>query len=86
MAKGHIEVDEAKCKGCGLCTTVCPYEVLQLVDHFNARGYRPVRQVDPDEQCTGCMLCAMICPDAVITVFRQVKVALPMAEPHVLLI
>ncbi len=86
MAKGHIEVDEAKCKGCALCTTVCPYEVLRLADHFNARGYRPVRQVDPDEQCTGCMLCAMICPDAVITVFRQVKVAPPVAEPHILLI
>ena len=86
MAKGHIEVDEGKCKGCALCITVCPFELLRQADHFNVRGYRPVSLVDPDEQCTGCMLCAMICPDAVITVFRQVKVAVPLAEPDVLLI
>ena len=84
MAKGHIEVDEAKCKGCALCIRVCPYELLRMAEHFNARGYRPVMQVDPDEQCTGCMLCAMICPDAVITVFRQVKVAPPVVAPPVM--
>ncbi|MEW5957286.1 MAG: 4Fe-4S binding protein [Chloroflexota bacterium] len=86
MAKGHIEVDETKCKGCALCITVCPHELLRQTDHFNARGYRPVRQIDPQEECTGCMLCAMICPDAVITVFRQVKVAPPLAEPDLVLV
>jgi 2-oxoglutarate ferredoxin oxidoreductase subunit delta len=86
MAKGHIEVDEAKCKGCTLCTMVCPYDLLSMADHFNSRGYRPVLQTDPEERCTGCMLCAMICPDAVITVFRQVKVALPVADPQVMVV
>jgi 2-oxoglutarate ferredoxin oxidoreductase subunit delta len=57
-----------------------------MAEHFNARGYRPVTQVDPDEQCTGCMLCGMICPDAVITVFRQVKVAPPVVDTPVMVV
>ena len=86
MAKGHIEVDETKCKGCALCIRVCPSELLRMAEHFNARGYRPVTQVDLDEQCTGCMLCGMICPDGVITVFRQVKVAPPVVDTPVMVV
>jgi 2-oxoglutarate ferredoxin oxidoreductase subunit delta len=86
MAKGHIEVDEAKCKGCGLCTSVCPYDLLSMADYFNPRGYHPVIRVDPAERCTGCMLCAMICPDAVITVFRQVKVDAPVPATPVMVL
>jgi 2-oxoglutarate ferredoxin oxidoreductase subunit delta len=37
---------------------------------FNARGYRPVKLVDPEGRCTGCTLCAIICPDVVFTVYR----------------
>ncbi|MFQ5576342.1 MAG: 4Fe-4S dicluster domain-containing protein [Anaerolineae bacterium] len=74
MAKGRIEVDEAMCKGCQLCTMVCPYNLLHMAPYYNAKGYSPATLVDPDEQCTGCTLCAMICPDAVIAVFRNVKV------------
>ena len=77
MAKGRIEVNEAMCKGCELCTTVCPYNLVQMADHFNAKGYHPATLVDPEGRCTGCTLCAMICPDAVITVYRQVKVRQP---------
>lgn len=75
MAKGHIVVDQDLCKGCELCTTVCPYQLIHMADFFNARGYRPATLIDPEGRCTGCTLCAMICPDAVITVFRQVKVS-----------
>jgi len=45
-----------------------------MADHYNAKGYRPAMLVDPETRCTGCTLCAMICPDAVITVYREVKV------------
>ena len=73
MAKGRIMIDEGLCKGCELCTTVCPYHLINMAAHYNAKGYRPARLVDPESRCTGCTLCAMICPDVVITVFRQVK-------------
>lgn len=74
MAKGRIKVDEAMCKGCELCTAVCPYNLIDMADHFNAKGYTPAVLIDPDQRCTGCTLCAMMCPDAVITVYREVKV------------
>ena len=70
MARGTIVVETNRCKGCELCTTVCPQDVLAMSDSFNARGYKPVVLVDPKNKCTGCALCAVICPDAVITVFR----------------
>jgi 2-oxoglutarate ferredoxin oxidoreductase subunit delta len=71
--RGRIVIDDEMCKGCELCTTVCPYSLIQMADHYNAKGYRPAVLVDPDGRCTGCTLCAMMCPDAVITVFRMVK-------------
>ena len=70
MARGTVVIDLNRCKGCELCTTVCPQHVLQMADSFNARGYRPVQLVDPESKCTGCALCAVICPDAVLTVYR----------------
>lgn len=70
MARGTVVIDLNRCKGCELCTTVCPQHVLQMADSFNARGYRPVQLVDPESKCTGCALCTVICPDAVLTVYR----------------
>jgi 2-oxoglutarate ferredoxin oxidoreductase subunit delta len=72
--RGHIVVNQEMCKGCELCTTVCPYDLIHMADHYNAKGYKPAELTDPEGRCTGCTLCAMICPDAVITVFRRTKV------------
>lgn len=69
--KGWITVREDWCKGCELCTTVCPKDLLHMAGRFNARGYHPVELVDPQGECTGCALCALICPEAIITVYRQ---------------
>lgn len=70
MARGTVVIDTNRCKGCELCTTVCPQHVLVMADLYNARGYRPAQLVDPDSKCTGCTLCAVICPDSVLTVYR----------------
>jgi 2-oxoglutarate ferredoxin oxidoreductase subunit delta len=73
MAKGRIEVSEALCKGCELCTSVCPKDVIHMAtDRFTPKGYHPAALVDPNGDCTGCAICAVICPDAAITVFRWV--------------
>ncbi len=69
--KGTVTVDEALCKGCGLCTGVCPKGLLALSTRFSTRGYHPVELVDPDDLCTGCELCSVICPEAAFTVFRE---------------
>lgn len=66
----RIVIDEARCKGCGLCTQVCPYDLVHIAAYFNARGYRPAALDDPDARCTGCANCATMCPDVAITVYR----------------
>jgi len=66
---GRIEIDEIRCKGCGLCTIACPKKLITLCDKLNNQGYSPA-EISSQEQCTGCALCAEICPDVAITVFR----------------
>jgi 2-oxoglutarate ferredoxin oxidoreductase subunit delta len=76
----RIVIDENRCKGCGLCTTACPYNLIQIADRFNAKGYRPAEYIEghprPDDnpcqenQCIGCANCAAMCPDVAITVYR----------------
>ena len=34
-------IDNNRCKGCGLCVTVCPKNVLELSDEVNSMGYFP---------------------------------------------
>ncbi|MDF1500298.1 MAG: 4Fe-4S binding protein [Anaerolineales bacterium] len=73
MASGYIEIDEELCKGCELCTTVCPKDLLEMaLDRFTPKGYHPAELVDPEGACTGCAICSVICPDAAITVYRFV--------------
>lgn len=82
MARGTITIDENICKGCELCTSVCPKDLIRMGTNFSARGYRPATLVDPKGQCTGCLLCATICPDVAITVYREARpVAAPKAQP-----
>ena len=83
MAKGRIAINVERCKGCELCTTACPQNVIRMdVHRLNNKGYHPAWLDDPHGKCTGCALCAVICPDAVITVYRQVAArSVPRAVP-----
>lgn len=65
----NIEIDEMRCKGCGLCTTACPGKLIHLSDKINNQGYTPAVIINM-EKCTGCALCAEICPDVAIVVFK----------------
>lgn len=66
MAK--VIFEEERCKGCGLCETVCPKHIIQLEkEKINAKGYHPASVTDK-EKCIGCAFCATMCPDSVITV------------------
>ena len=69
--RGTIVIDASRCKGCELCTSVCPKDLIHLADYFTPRGYRPAVLDDPQGLCTGCLLCSTICPDAGITVYRE---------------
>ncbi len=75
MAKGTVFIEQDRCKGCGLCPTVCPQHVLAIDEaKLNAKGYHPAMLVDPEGRCTGCAICAVICPDVCITVYREAPV------------
>ena len=70
--KGDIEINIERCKGCEVCVTACPFEVISMAKEVNGKGYHFAMKVNND--CTGCMNCALVCPDGVITVYRA-KVA-----------
>lgn len=66
MAK--VTIDKDACKGCGLCVTVCPKNIIILSKtELNTKGYSPVEITDM-EACIGCASCAKMCPDFVFTI------------------
>lgn len=63
-----VTFKEDKCKGCALCTTVCPKKIVIMdQDKINAKGFHPA-SVKNQEECIGCAFCATMCPDCVIKV------------------
>lgn len=69
--KGRVSFDENRCKGCELCTTVCPVKIVKMDrKRINVKGYHP-STVDEMEKCIACKNCATICPDVVITVEKE---------------
>lgn len=69
--KGRVTFDEDYCKGCELCVSVCPVNIIALDNkRINSKGYNPA-YVDDMDKCIGCTNCALICPDTVITVERK---------------
>lgn len=68
MAK--LTFNEERCKGCGLCETVCPKHLIALEkERINQKGYHPAGIKDMS-LCMGCAFCATICPDTAIEVER----------------
>ena len=66
-AKGWIEVSDLYCKGCELCISACPPQVMELdMSRLTPKGYHPAHTFK--DGCTGCTICALVCPDAAITV------------------
>jgi len=66
---GKIVIDRERCKGCQLCISTCPKQLIVLSESFNEKGYHFV-VFDGSEDCTGCTMCGRICPDMAIEVFK----------------
>ena len=68
----RVEFIDERCKGCLLCTTVCPVTIIAMSERFNQQGYKVAEVPEADmEKCTGCASCAMICPDNAIRVYKS---------------
>lgn len=66
----HLTFRQDRCKGCGLCVTVCPKHILTLDGSTNVKGYHPVSCTD-EAACVGCASCAKMCPDSIITIHKD---------------
>lgn len=65
-----IIIDFERCKGCRLCTEVCPKKIISVdYEKHNLKGYYTAVCTD-NEQCISCSMCAVMCPDYAITVER----------------
>ena len=70
-AKGYVEIDIERCKGCGLCVLSCPTDCLAInTSDTNSYGLN-YAYLDDEDNCIACMNCAVICPDAAISVYKK---------------
>ena len=68
----QYSIDIDRCKGCGLCISVCPKKVLEITEEVNAMGYFPAYQARPGD-CVFCTTCCIMCPDVAITIIDLEK-------------
>ncbi|MDR1928487.1 MAG: 4Fe-4S binding protein [Endomicrobium sp.] len=66
-----IKINSKKCKGCGLCISVCPKSCLLFSEGFNKSGYRWVI-LKGKKSCISCGFCYLICPDVCIEVLHKI--------------
>lgn len=66
-----ITVNEERCKGCALCTGVCPKGIIEINrQNRNKKGYHTAFCTD-NAKCISCAMCAVICPDCAIKVEKN---------------
>jgi len=65
-----VRIDKERCKGCGLCLTVCPRKNLKKGEKMNARGVFAIVAIDEND-CIGCGMCYLMCPDACIEIENE---------------
>lgn len=70
LEKADVYISSEHCKGCGLCVSVCPKDVLSLQPGFNSQGYHPAAYSGAN--CNGCGYCFYACPEpAAVTVYKK---------------
>ncbi|MBU1044521.1 MAG: nitroreductase family protein [Candidatus Omnitrophica bacterium] len=62
-----IHVNKQKCKADGICTKVCPIEILKMDD---AQGV-PVAIENAEEMCINCGHCVSVCPHGALSLVKM---------------
>lgn len=62
--KADITIKMPRCKGCGICVTFCPKEVLAVSELGKV-------YVKNGEACIACRQCETLCPDYAIFVDKK---------------
>ena len=68
--KFQVIIDRERCKGCELCRSFCPKQLIEMDTQVNAKGYCPAKMTRSDA-CVGCASCALVCPDCAIEIFEE---------------
>lgn len=68
----RVTVDTIRCKGCGICLSICPKQVFANSKKRNSYG-SPMPEPVNEKECIGCRLCERLCPDGAINVEEQEK-------------
>ncbi|HJX70127.1 MAG TPA: 4Fe-4S binding protein [Dehalococcoidia bacterium] len=73
MVKSEVVIDEAWCKGCGLCVYFCPRGCIEMTkDKLGPQGnLLPV--FNHPENCNTCGICTRMCPDLAIEVYVSLE-------------
>lgn len=75
-----VQVDDARCTACGLCTTLCPTAALRLQIQGVPPGEKPKggeawELVFQPAACVDCGICAVACPEQAVRYGDTVSVA-----------
>ena len=68
--KFQVVIDRERCKGCELCRSFCPKQLIEMDTQVNAKGYCPAKMTR-NEECVGCTSCALVCPDGAIAIYEE---------------
>ena len=60
IPRGVVHLIEERCKGCGFCVEVCPYDAISLEEYNDFGHIREVASVNA-VLCKGCGACAASC-------------------------
>jgi len=78
-----LEVDRAKCNGCGRCVDACPVEALALVSANDPKKPRKKTARLADDTCLGCGVCVSTCRDNGLRLTsRPERVITPVNSTH----
>ena len=65
----EVQIDIARCKGCGLCVDFCPVEVFDLIS-LNGKDGPKIAQATRAQNCWSCDTCVGQCPTGAIRIIE----------------